>query len=85
VQELLRHGEDIHQHRHTGRDATVFDALATFEDLVHVAKVLDAIVLKNSGKPTEAPIGIVTVAAVPGLNGMVTAGRVGRPVGSSRS
>jgi predicted transcriptional regulator len=72
VQEVVRHAEDLHEHRLMGRDATVFDGLAAFEDLVHAGKVLDAIILTNSGKPTEAPIGIVTVADVPRLNRLVT-------------
>ena len=72
VEEILQHGEDIHQHRLMDRDATVFDALAAFEDLIHAGKVLDAIILTNSGKPTETPIGIVTISDVPRLNRLVT-------------
>lgn len=72
VEEILRHGEEIHQHRLMGRGATVFDALAAFEDLIHAGKVLDAIILTDSGKPTESPIGIATVADVPRLNRLVT-------------
>jgi hypothetical protein len=56
-----------------GRDATVFDALTTFEKLVHAGKFLDAITLVNSGNPTEALIGVVTVAVVLRLNRLVTA------------
>jgi hypothetical protein len=63
--ETLCHGEDVHQHRLMGRDATVFHVLAAFEDRIHAGKVLDAIILTNRGKATEAPIGIVTVSDVP--------------------
>jgi hypothetical protein len=62
-----------HEHRLMGREATVFDALAAFEDLVRAGQVLDAIILTNSGKLTESPIGIVTVADVPRLNQLVMA------------
>jgi hypothetical protein len=56
-----------------GREATVLDALAAFEDLVRAGQILEAIILTNSGKPTELPIGIVTVADVRRLNSLVTA------------
>ena len=72
VEEILRHGEDVHEHRLMGRDVTVFNALAAFEKLIHAGKLLDAIILTNSGRPTETPIGIVTVADVPMLNKLVT-------------
>jgi predicted transcriptional regulator len=72
VEEVLRHGEDIHECRLMGRDATVFDAMAAFDDLVHAGKVLDAIILTHGGKSTESPLGIVTVADVPRLNRLIT-------------
>jgi hypothetical protein len=56
-----------------GPGCDVFDAPAIFADLVHAGKVLDGIILTNGGKPTGAPLGIVTVAAVPRLNRLVTA------------
>jgi predicted transcriptional regulator len=72
VEEVLQHAEDVHQHQLMGQDATVFDALSAFEDLIHSGKVLDAIILTFSGKKTESPVGIVTVSDLPRLNKLVT-------------
>ena len=58
VEEVLLHREDVHEHRLMGQDATVFDVLAAFEEpVLHAGKVLDAILLTNSGRVTETPIG----------------------------
>jgi predicted transcriptional regulator len=68
VEEVLKHEEGTHQHKLMSREATVFDAVASFEDAMQSGKILDAIVLTTNGKKTETPIGIVAVSDIPRLN-----------------
>ncbi|MBI4525441.1 MAG: CBS domain-containing protein [Deltaproteobacteria bacterium] len=65
VAEVLNHAEDHENHVFFGRNASLFDALAKFDDFEERGKPLDAILITQSGKPTESLIGIITVYDVP--------------------
>ena len=67
VKDALAHTEDPENHQFLKRDATVFDALASFDAFEARGKRLDALLITHSGKPTEALLGIVTVYDVPQL------------------
>jgi predicted transcriptional regulator len=71
VERILEHEEGVHQYRLMNQDATVFEALTAFEDLIHFGKILDAIILTCHGKKNETPLGVVTVSDVPRLNRLV--------------
>jgi predicted transcriptional regulator len=73
VASVIRHQEGTHYHEVMGREATVEDALAAFDDHLHSGRTLDAIILTHSGKQTERPIGIVTVSDMPKLRGLIQA------------
>lgn len=67
VEKVLRYQEKSSNHILMDRSATVYDALEAFDTALHSGEALDAIILTNSGRPTEAPIGIVTVSDMPKL------------------
>jgi predicted transcriptional regulator len=67
VEKVLRHQEKSRNHALMGRSATVYDALEEFDKAFHSGESLDAIILTNNGRATEAPIGIVTVSDMPKL------------------
>lgn len=66
--EVMRHQEDGENVRFVARTATVANALAAFDEFLHRGKRLEAILITNSGRPTETPLGIVTVHDIPKLN-----------------
>ena len=43
------------------RDASLHDALSCFEDFATKGKSLDAVLVTQSGKPDQKPLGILTV------------------------
>ena len=73
VEIVMRHEEGTHAFTVMGREATVEDALAAFDDHLHSGKSLDAIILTHNGRGTERPLGIVTVSDMPKLLGAVRA------------
>lgn len=66
-EQVLPHVEEGPEHRVMGRDATVFDVLAAFEDPIRDDTILDAIILTQGGGVCEMPLGIVTVTDLPRL------------------
>jgi hypothetical protein len=57
AEEVLRHGEEVQEHCLMGQGTAEFDALAAFEDRIRAGRVLDAIILMDSGKATGRPSG----------------------------
>ena len=73
VEVVIRHEEGTHAFAVMGREATVEDALAAFDDHLHSGRSLDAIILTHNGRGTERPLGIVTISDMPKLLGAVRA------------
>jgi CBS domain-containing protein len=67
VRDVLRFTEDEENHIFQAHNATIFDALEAFDDFTHRGKSLDALLITQSGKRDEQPLGIVTVFDVPRL------------------
>jgi predicted transcriptional regulator len=67
VADVLRHQEAGENHAFLGRLSTVLDGLAAFDAFLHRGKRLEAVLLTDSGRPTEQPLGIVTVHDIPKL------------------
>jgi CBS domain-containing protein len=67
IREVLRFTEDAEHFAFLSRNGTVFDALGAFEDFTGRGKSLDAILITDSGKRDERPIGIITVFDMPKL------------------
>lgn len=67
VDEVLRHQEGPEHHAFLGRASTVLDGLAAFDTFLHRGKRLEAVLLTDGGRPTEQPLGIITVYDIPKL------------------
>lgn len=67
VEKVLPHQEKTRVHVLMDRSATVYDALETFDKSFRAGESLDAIILTNSGRATDAPLRIVTVFDMPQL------------------
>ena len=57
VEEVMRHGDGSHTFVVMDRQATADDALTEFDDCLHGGKILDAIILTQSGSRNERPWG----------------------------
>lgn len=68
VREVLHYTEDPEHYKFRARTATVFDALADFDEFARRGKFLDAILVTNSGEENEKLLGIVTVFDIPKLH-----------------
>jgi predicted transcriptional regulator len=68
VAEVMRHQEDGDNVRFSPRQATVATGLAAFDEFLKRGKRLEAILITNSGRPTESLLGIVTIHDIPKLN-----------------
>jgi len=68
VAEVLLHQEYPGNHVFVTRTASVFDALAEFDKSLRRGARLDAILLTESGRATEAPIGIITIHDIPKIH-----------------
>lgn len=65
VAEVLLHQEYPDNHAFMRRSTTVFEALAEFDKSLRRGKRLDAILLTETGRTTESPLGIVTLHDMP--------------------
>jgi predicted transcriptional regulator len=65
VDKVMQYAEETPNHTLMGQSATVFDALAVFDEFFQSGASLDAIILTVSGRNTESPMGIITVADMP--------------------
>lgn len=65
VAALLRFTEDPDNFQLVPRTTTVFDVLALFDDYAHRGKYLDAILISQNGKATEALLSILTTFDIP--------------------
>ena len=72
VAEVIQHQEDSENVQFLPRTATVADGLAAFDDFLHRGKRLEAILITNTGRPTETLLGIVTINDIPKLNQAIT-------------
>jgi CBS domain-containing protein len=73
VEVVMRHEEGTHAYAVMGREATVEDGLAAFDDHLRSGKSLDAIILTHNGRRMERPLGIVTTSDMPRLLGALRA------------
>ncbi len=64
----MKHQEDHDNHTFLARTATVADGLAAFDDYLSRGKRLEAILITQNGRSSEALLGIITVHGVPKLN-----------------
>jgi hypothetical protein len=67
IHDVLRYTEDTEHFRFFARRDTAFDALGAFADFAERGKSLDAILITDSGKPDQRPIGIATIFDMPKL------------------
>lgn len=68
VAEVMQHQEDSENVKFMARTTTVADGLVAFDDFLHRGKRLEAILITNTGRPTETLLGIVTIHDIPKLN-----------------
>ena len=61
----LKHQEDAENDAFPDRSSIVLDGMAAFDTFLHRGKRLEAVLLTQSGRPTEHPLGIVTVHDIP--------------------
>lgn len=66
--EVMCYQEDRENVHFMARTATVAQALAAFDEFLHRGKRLEAVLITNSGRSTETPLGIVTIHDIPKLN-----------------
>jgi predicted transcriptional regulator len=71
VAQIMQHQEDSVNAEFVARTATVANALAAFDDFLHRGKRLEAILITNTGDPTEMLLGIVTIHDIPKLNNAI--------------
>ena len=76
VVEVMHHQEDSENVQFLPRTATVADGLAAFDKFLHRGKRLEAILITNTGRPTEALLGIVTIHDIPKLNQAINESRL---------
>ena len=67
IADVMKHAEDPENHTFLPRTATVANGLAAFNGFLHRGKRLEAILITNAGKRTEALMGIVTIHDIPKL------------------
>lgn len=65
VAEVLMHQEYPRNYEFMPRSATVFEALTEFDKSLRRGKRLEAILLTENGRTTEAPLGIITIHDIP--------------------
>lgn len=68
ITHVLSFTEDQNNFSFLSSHATLFDALARFQDWERIGKRLEAILITQNGKPTEPLIGIVTIWDLPKLH-----------------
>ena len=68
ITEVLAYTEDPSGHvRFLGRDATVYEALELFAKGIGMGHPVDALLVTDSGRQDQAPLGIVTIFDLPSL------------------
>jgi CBS domain-containing protein len=65
IAEVLRFTEDADNHCFLARDATLFEAVACFQQHETEGRRLDAVLITTNGKSTERIIGTMTIADLP--------------------
>jgi len=65
IELVLQHTEDPNHYCFLPRGATLFDALAKFDQFVEKGKDLDAILITNDGRRDQKLLGILTIYDVP--------------------
>jgi len=68
ILEVMTHQEDHDNHTFLARTATVADGLAAFDDFLCRGKRLEAILITQNGRSSDALLGIVTIHDIPKLN-----------------
>ncbi len=65
VAEVMTHQEYSDNHAFMPRTATVFEGLSEFDKSLRRGTRLDAILLTENGRPSESPLGIITIHDIP--------------------
>lgn len=72
VAQVMNHQEESVSAEFMARTVTIANALAAFDEFLHRGKRLEAILITNNGRPTEALLGIVTIYDIPKLNNAIS-------------
>lgn len=73
VDEVIKHQESSENVEFVAKTAHVGQALAAFDRFLHSGRRLEAILITERGRPTESPLGIVTIHDIPKLNNAINA------------
>jgi predicted transcriptional regulator len=65
IVEVLKYTEDPENHSFLSKGSTLFQVLECFDDFVHRGKRLEAVLITERGKQSEALLGILTVYDLP--------------------
>lgn len=65
IRTVLDYAEDQDNYCFLSKGATIFEALEKFHSYEKAGKRLEAILITENGKPTESPIGIITIWDLP--------------------
>jgi predicted transcriptional regulator len=65
VERVLTFAEDSDNFRFTSRGGSIFDVIGIFESYLLGGKRLEAILITHAGKPSETPLGIITIWDLP--------------------
>jgi predicted transcriptional regulator len=71
IEQVMRYTEDADNYAFLNRNATIFEAIDLFQRYENSGKRLEAILITNSGRPTEQIVGIITVADLPRAFGAI--------------
>ncbi len=71
IAEVLRYTEVAENHQFVGREASLFDILASFDRFEAKGLPLDAVLITQHGKSGEAFLGVIALYDVPKILGML--------------
>jgi len=80
IAQVLKHSEDQQNHCFLDRASTLFDALDEFDEFAKRGKDLDAILITQHARPSEALLGILTISDLPRVHQAIALAK--RPRGS---
>jgi predicted transcriptional regulator len=65
ISDVLSHTEDPEHYCILPRTSSLLEVLDKFEDFSSRGKILDAVIITQSGSPKQQPLGIITLADIP--------------------
>lgn len=72
VADVMPHNENPNNVRLISRNCTLYDVLDYFDQANEKGRRLDALIVSNSGRNDERPLGIITVFDLPKLYEAIT-------------